>query len=179
MSPLMISLKILFINYNTWYTLHKDLWTKFLFSLSISSRKVVFFLRGFFFFCIILWDLYTPWLSRSVRFKMPARELGSGFVTHFLFLCQFCAWYHSLYAPALFSLFFFTSTQKWGFAMLDGSSKSWTYIKHDTYIKNIKTYIKGTYLTVQTSPSNIVGMGLISGQGTKIIYASWTKISKT
>ena len=24
--------------------------------------------------------------------------------------------------------------------MLDGSSKSWTYIKHDTYIKNIKTF---------------------------------------
>lgn len=54
LSPLMISLKILFINYNTWYTLHKDLWKKFLFRLSISSRKVVFFLRFFFFF------LYNP-----------------------------------------------------------------------------------------------------------------------
>ena len=144
MSPLMIPLKILFINYNTWYTLYKDLWKKFLFSLSINSGKVVFFLRIFF-----LYNRLGLVHSMTVQVSPPARKLGSGFVAHFLFLCQFHAWHHSLYAPVLLFLFFSTSTQKWGFAMLYGSSKSWTYIKHDTYIKNIKIYIKGTYLAVQ------------------------------
>lgn len=99
MSPLMIPLKILFTNYNTWYTLYKYLWKKFLFSLGINSRKVVFFLRFFFFFCIILWDLYIPWLSRSVRLP-ESSEVGlwlifyfcASFVlgiTHFMALCCF------------------------------------------------------------------------------------------
>ena len=148
MSPLMIPLKILFTNYNTWYTLYKYLWKKFLFSVSINSRKVVFFLRISFFF-FFLYNPLGPVHSMTVQVSPPARKLGSGFVAHFLFLCQFRAWYHSLYGPVLLFLFFSTSAQRWGCAILYGSSKSWTYIKHDTYIKNIKIYIKGIYLAVQ------------------------------
>lgn len=43
MSLLMILLKILFINYNAWYSFYKDPWEKYLFNLS--TRKAVFFLR--------------------------------------------------------------------------------------------------------------------------------------
>ena len=121
MSLSMILLKILFINYNAWYSLYKDPWEKYLFSLS--TRKAVFFLRicvcVCVCVCVILWKLCILWLSSFIF----AKKLGSKFVAHFLFLHQLRAWYHFTLCP-LCCFFFFSSTQKWAFAVLYGSCKS-------------------------------------------------------